>query len=348
MSHVFAVRLPIAFLLLSVAPASWAADVPAKPGPNRPDEPLAAKLSLGRAASVLDARALAWTREHKCGSCHTTYPYLLARPALKGAPEALAEIRQFFVDRATNWDRGQKGDAPRWDTEVVATALVLAMDDARAGKLRPVTRQALDRAWTLQKPSGAWDWLKCNWPPMEHDDYYGATIGALAAGLAPEGYADTPKARAGLEQLRKYFKANPPPDTHHKAMLLWASTRVNGLMSTAEKEAAIKELLALQRDDGGWCLPSLGTWKRRDGSANDPKAPSDGYATGLVVYVLRQAGVPATDQRLQKAVGWLQANQRESGRWFTRSLNNDKAHYVTDAGTSFAVLALEACGWTGQ
>ena len=36
-------------------------------------------------------------------------------------------------------------------------------------------------------------------------------------------------------------------------------------------------------------------------------------------------------------------NQRESGRWFVRSLNTDKYHYITNAGTSFAVLALKAC-----
>jgi squalene-hopene/tetraprenyl-beta-curcumene cyclase len=61
------------------------------------------------------------------------------------------------------------------------------------------------------------------------------------------------------------------------------------------------------------------------------------------VYVLRQAGVPARDEALQRGVSWLTGNQRESGRWFTRSLSNDKAHYITHAGTGFAVLALKAC-----
>ena len=46
---------------------------------------------------------------------------------------------------------------------------------------------------------------------------------------------------------------------------------------------------------------------------------------------------------IQKGVNCLRANQRESGRWFVRSLNTDKFHYITNAGTSFAVLALKAC-----
>src|SRR5262249_41861309 len=99
----------------------------------------------------------------------------------------------------------------------------------------------------------------------------------------------------------------------------------------------------LQHEDGGWSLPSLGEWKRRDGSDNDKKAPSDGYATGFVVYVLRQAGVSADDKAVRRGVAWLKAHQRESRRWVTFSLNNDRAHYITNAGTAYAVLALQAC-----
>ena len=66
-------------------------------------------------------------------------------------------------------------------------------------------------------------------------------------------------------------------------------------------------------------------------------------ATGLVVYVMRRAGVPARDEAIGRGVAWLKANQRESGRWFTRSLNTDKHHFITHAGTGFAVLALKAC-----
>lgn len=52
--------------------------------------------------------------------------------------------------------------------------------------------------------------------------------------------------------------------------------------------------------------PSLGDYKKRsDGSANDPKAESDGYATGLMVFGLRQADVPAKDAKVQKGVEWL-------------------------------------------
>jgi squalene-hopene/tetraprenyl-beta-curcumene cyclase len=178
---------------------------------------------------------------------------------------------------------------------------------------------------------------------MEHDDYYGATFAALGAGHAPDGYAQTPAARKGLARLRGYFKNNQPPDLHHRAMLLWAATKLDGLMNAGHRAETIKELKALQRGDGGWSLATLGSWKRKDKSANDKQAPSDGYGTGFVVYILRQARVPADDKAVVKGVAWLKANQRVSGRWFTRSLNTDNYHFITNVGTAFAVMALKAC-----
>jgi squalene-hopene/tetraprenyl-beta-curcumene cyclase len=315
------------------------------PAPNSPDEPVAARLSEGKAAEFLDAVALDWTRTRQCGTCHTNYNYLIARPALDlGDRSAHDEIRRFFEDRVAGWDGGEPGDAPRWDAEVVATASALALNDAATGgRLHPRTRQALDRMWTLQREDGAWDWLKCDWPPYEHDDYYGAVFAALGVGSAPDGYRDTDAARRGLEKLRAYLRDNPPPSLHHEAMLLWASTRLDGLMTEAGREQAVRKLLDLQRPDGGWSLPSLGDWKRRDGTPNDPDAPGDGFGTGFVVYVLRQAGLPADHPSLRRGVEWLKEHQRESGRWFTRSVSNDKAHYITHAGTGFAVMALRAC-----
>lgn len=333
--------------LVSASTAGEEATEIAKPTPNTKDEALAPRFSAKRAAAFLDSASVHWTRERKCGSCHTNIPYLMARAALHEKGEAspgYREVRGFFENRVARWDSGKKEDRPRWDTEVVATAVALAFDDAQHGpKLHPLTRQALDRMWTVQRKDGAWDWLKCNWPPMEHDDYFGAVFAALGVGIAPEDYARTPNAQAGLARLRDYLKRTPAPDLHHKAFLLWASLKIDGLMSPEEQQATLKELRSRQRADGGWNLPSLGDWKRRDDSANDKNAPSDGYATGLGVYVLRQAGVPASDPAVSRGVAWLKANQRASGRWFTFSLNNDKAHYITHAGSGFAILALKSC-----
>ena len=322
--------------------AALAADIPT-PEPTTADEPVAKAYSPERAGEYLDGVGVGWTRERQCITCHTNLPYLMARPALPG-DAGWKEVRAFLEKDVAAWAAGGK---PRGETYVVATALALAFNDARTtGKLHPQTKAALDRMWRGQKATGEWAWLKCDWPPMEHDDYYGATLAALAAGVAPDGYAESDAAKAGIEKLRAYFKKTPAPDLHHRAMLLWASARLDGLLTADERKATVAALLAKQRADGGWALPSLGAYKRRDAAKtpNDPAAPSDGYATGLIVFVLREAGVAAKDPAVKNGVAWLKANQRESGRWYTRSLSNDKAHYITNAGTAFGVLALEACG----
>lgn len=334
-------RLSLFLLPLFAAPV-FAADIP-KPKPTSGDEPLAKQYSAENAANYLDGVGVGWTRERKCITCHTNMPYLTARPLLKG-DEGWKEVRTFLEKDVEKWSNGGK---PRGDAYVVATAFALAFNDAQqTGKLHDTTKAALDRMWTVQTKTGEWKWLKCDWPPLEHDDYYGAVLAALAVGYAPGDYAKSESAKAGIEKLKAYLKKTPAPDLHHTAMLLWASTKLDGLMTADEKNAAIGELKAKQRKDGGWSLPSLGNYKRRDKekTPNDPNADSDGYGTGFITYVLLQAGVKTDGPVITNAVKWLKSNQRESGRWYTRSLNNDADHYITNAGTAFCVLALNAAG----
>ncbi len=333
---------PALVLLPLLAAPSFAADV-ARPAPTKSTEPLAAAFSADAAAKYLDGVGVGWTRDHKCITCHTNMPYLTARPLLKG-DEGWKEVRAFLEKDVEKWSAGGK---PRGDAYVVATAFALAFNDRQqTGTLHAATKDALDRMWTVQKESGEWKWLKCDWPPLEHDDYYGATLAALAVGYAPGDYAHTDKAKAGVEKLKAYFKKTPPPDLHHTAMLLWAATKIDGLMTADERKKAVAALLAKQHTDGGWALPALGDYKRRDRdrTPNDPNADSDGYGTGYVTFVLLQAGVKPTDAAVASAVKWLKANQRASGRWYTRSLSNDADHYITNAGTAFCVLALNAAG----
>src|SRR5262245_9445535 len=219
-----------------------------KPAPSSAREPLAKELSLEKAGRFLDGATLAWTRDRKCGSCHTSFPYLMARPALGDAKApALLQMRAFFEKRVANWDSGAKADGLKAGsegvTEVVATAATLAFHDAAStGKLHPLTRKALDRMWTLQQPSGAWNWNKHDLPPQEHDDYYGAVYAAVGVGFAPDGYARGDSAKAGLAKLRQYLNKNPPPDLHHRTWLLFASLRLDGLMTPERRKQTIDDL----------------------------------------------------------------------------------------------------------
>ncbi|MDB5387939.1 MAG: hypothetical protein JWM11_3585 [Planctomycetaceae bacterium] len=309
------------------------------PQPNQLDEPLAKEFSLDKAVDFLDSAALNWQKQRQCFTCHTNYAFLYARPLVSSTAPVHATVRGFAEELVEKrWV--EKG--PRWDAEVIATAAALAANDAlTTGKLHPTTRQALDKMWTLQRENGGWTWLKCGWPPMESDDHYGACLAAVAVSVAPENYRQTDVAKAGIAKLKEYLAKNPSPTLHHSAMLLWASSYGTDFLTPEQQQATRDKLIALQQADGGWSLPTLGDWKRDDKSPQSEV--SDGYGTGFVIFVLRRTGLPATDARLQKGVVWLKNNQRESGRWITRSLKKDGHHFISHAGTAFAIMAIKSC-----
>lgn len=339
---------PFACALVLLSPtASWT-DEPLSlknykaPADNAKDEPLAKSFSLAKAIVFLDNASLQWVDKRGCFSCHTNFAYMYARPLVSAKSPAHDEVRKALEEMVlVRW----KEKGPRWDAEVVASAAALAFNDAHTtGKLHSLTKTALERMWTVQQEDGGFKWFKCAWPPMENDDHYGVTLAALAVGVAPGDYAKSDEAKKGLALIRSWLRVNPPQNRHHDAMVLWVSTYLDGFMSKKDQQDAIDELLREQRPDGGWNSASLGYWKRhKDEKTGQDYKTSDGYATGFVMYVLRRAGVPADDPAIQKGVAWLKSNQRESGRWFTRSLFKDNKHYLSHAGTAFAVMALVEC-----
>lgn len=336
------------------------------------DEPLAAEFSLERAARALDVEALHWQKTRQCAACHTLPPYLMARPLLAGILPEPPEVRQFFERIVA--DRLEPEPALPKDgisavTIEVAAALALH-DRATTGRLHPRTREELDRMWTLQRDDGSWEWPFRDTPPLKCDDHYGVTIAALAATLAPEDYAQSPQARHGLAAIRQYLHDHPSWTLHQRLMLLWLSTQLEDVVTAEQRTQWIDELKADQRPDGGWSLASLTENSRepdrqteaartareqpghgesflvyagRDAIYQSSLA-SDGYATGLTLFVLRQVGEPADSPPLQRGIAWLKTNQRASGRWFTPSQGWHGEHRITNAGNAFAVLALHACG----
>ena len=310
--------------------------------PNTPEEPLRTEYSPETALGYLDAVAANWQREQKCLACHTNYAYLLARPTVAWDVPVHRQIR-LAAERAAERD-GLQAEEPGRSSESVLLAAALAINDARTTQtLHPTSRRALDRMWTLQRDDGTWPWpTKCRWPPSEIDEYFGVSVAALAVGMAPNEYSRTPQAKHGLEKIRTFLGRNPPATAYQRGMLLWASRYVDGILSEAEKKAAVEELLSLQRPDGGWAFASFGNWQRSDGKPQDTQT-SDGYGTGFAIYVLRLAGLTAQHSQIREGIDWLKTHQRATGRWYTRSANKDNKHYLTHEGTAFALMALAAC-----
>ncbi len=344
------------------------------------------------AAEYLDQRMDIWFERGEklqtgaarttCVSCHTVIPYALARPALRRAMHVneLTPQEARLVDETSRRvqapdpkqlmyesDEGQSNG-----TEAVLYALILASADAARNIREPsdVTRRAFARMWQTQRDDGAWDWLDVGLEPFESIDsaYQGAAFAALAVGLAPT-LSTGPGAR-GVAKLRAYLREHhASQNLHNRIWGLLASTALPRLLSPTEVEALIGELQRRQGKDGGWSLNGLGGWRwnRTEAPFQSPgqrdqelAARSDGYATGLIVYTLRQAGVSAEHATIKRGRQWLRAHQlpirigdQEWLAWRAHSLNYDREHggargapwqrlFMSDAATAFATLALLA------
>jgi squalene-hopene/tetraprenyl-beta-curcumene cyclase len=335
------------------------------------------------AGAYLDQRADWWmgwsqsARDHDthCVSCHTALPYALGRPALRAAlgEQSPSASERKLLDNVTKrvrlWNqvepfysdeqRGAPKTAESRGTEAVLNALILANYeranyDAHPGMLSDDTRLALDNMWALQlktgEAKGAWTWLNFHNEPWEADDsqFWGATLGAIAVGTVPGDYRSTPEVQSNLKLLSKYLQQGLPGQSLiNRVFLLWASAKVPAILKPEHQKSIIDEVLSKQQPDGGWSTSSIiiGTWKRRDGTPLD--TGSDGYGTGLVGFVLEQAGVPRTQPAMKNALSWLMRNQdKAAGLWLAYSLNkqrdpaSDVGRFMIDAATAYSVLAL--------
>lgn len=331
------------------------------------------------AAKYLDDREVWWQdwphaqKDHGtiCVSCHTQVPYALARPALRTqlGEQKLSDPERAMLDSIikrvnlgneaeTFYSDAVHGPGKTHEArnaEAVNNVVILTSYDAATGHLQPVTRKALDFMWASQEQSGpkagAWIWQNFHFSPWEapESEYWGAAMAAIAVGNSPDNYRNDPKIQPNLTLLRDYLhrEASNQPLVN-RVMLLWASSKLPGLMTAQEREAVTKEVVAKQHADGGWCLTEFGqgTWKRHDNTPYDTR--SDGYATGLTVLALEDRGSRTNSPALKRGVAWLLANQSKTeGLWPAWSLNVQRdpttgvGKFMSDAATSFSVLALE-------
>jgi squalene-hopene/tetraprenyl-beta-curcumene cyclase len=322
------------------------------------------------AEAYLDARQnwwMTWPNAARdqgtfCVSCHTALPYALVRPALRGG-ETMSATEAKFVDNVTKrvrmWNEakpfypdktpGDPKTAQSRGTEAIMNALVLATHDAGEGRMSDDTRTAFANMWGLQEKNGGWSWLNFHNAPWEADDsqFYGVSLAAIAVGSAPGDYRSSPAIQENVKQLREFLSQGAAAQSPlNRVVLLWASVKLPGILTSAQQKKIVDETLAKQQEDGGWSLSTVvGTWKRKDGTPMDPR--SDGYATGLVTYALQEAGIPRTQEQMKRGLAWLGDNQdKKEGMWMAYSLNkqrdpaSDIGRFMVDAATSYAALSL--------
>ncbi len=186
-----------------------------------------------------------------------------------------------------------------------------------------------------QSPDGQWVYQAADSRPPICSDYIGQTALAMRALqlYAPKtdkaGYDDS------IRRAASWIATAKPKNNDDRG---W---RVLGLAWAKDKDGtpkAMKELLAVQRADGGWSdLESM---------------ESGAYATGKALYALEIAGLPPSDAAYQRAVKFLLNTQQEDGSWYVRTramafqpyfdagFPHGYDQWISAAGSSWATLAL--------
>jgi squalene-hopene/tetraprenyl-beta-curcumene cyclase len=328
----------------------------------------AADWDLSRAAAHLDSRQKQW-KEWKpaqaaggqCVSCHTGIPYALARPVLR---------RAMGEPQPTEWESGmlaglnfrlaarepvtmfsfqrEPAKSQAAGVEAVIAAFVLGQSPATSADTRKKVAAAFERLWKHQSKDGeyqgAWPWFHFKLDPWESEQsgYFGAALAAIALGNAPqeisadERYKDNRTAL--LAYLKKHLSVQP---MHNQLMTLWASSRLPGLLTPAEKSAIAETILGAQRADGGWPISALGPWSYTRAGLGDE---SNAYATAFTTYVLQQIRSACGDTRQDPA----------SGAWLAPTMTKQyppesmQAGFMNDAATGFAVMVLLNTGCQAQ
>ena len=186
-----------------------------------------------------------------------------------------------------------------------------------------------------QSAAGNWRGVGATRAPMQDGDFSrtAMSIRALRAYGTP---ARINEYRTRATRAADWLAAQTPLTTEDRVMQLLGLHWGDAHASTRERR--VTELLKLQRPDGGW--------------AQTPYLASDAYATGQVLYTLRELAVPTSHAALRRAVAFLVGAQHEDGSWHVKSRAMKIQPYfesgfpyghdqwISHAGTAWATMGL--------
>jgi hypothetical protein len=261
-------------------------------------EAVARSLTLQRTAS---SRVMT---DGACTACHAQPLTAIAIDAARarGWTTLSSEVERAQVPTTLNGTLTQQaqlveaGGTP--DSLVYATVVMAAQEIAPTRATDMFVRYLAAK----QRAAGNWRGIGATRAPMQDGDF-----SRTAMSLRTLKYYATPARRseydARVARAAQWLAEQTPLTTEDRVMQLLGLHWANAHASTREKR--LRELVQLQRADGGW--------------AQTPHLASDAYATGQVLYTLREIGAAGFASELQRASTFLLRTQRDDGTWYEKS-----------------------------
>jgi ankyrin repeat protein len=298
------------------------------------------RISVNKSVGQLLNAASTFREKTNCISCHHNgLPAMAAGLAKRKGIEVdqrldrrnLDDMLTFFK---TNAARVMLGD-PAVGGEALTvgyTQMGLAAEGHPSDKITATMTH-----WLLarQMPDGSWLGNGLNRPPLEYSIISHTAMAAGGLITYPLPGRET-QMKESLRRARQWLLAAQPAAAEERGM------RLMGLVWTAAPrsrvQAAISDIRAQQDANGGW--------------SQFARTEPDAYATGLSLYALHVAGVPATDAAYRKGVAFLLGTQYQDGTWLVKTHSFPVQRYfesgfpfgrhqwISAAGTSWATLAI--------
>jgi ankyrin repeat protein len=296
------------------------------------------RVAVERSIPLLQKSDVKFLQSTGCVSCHqnslTAMTVSIARKNGFVVDERIARQQLTVIGaRLEDWrERALQGlvlaDAP------IAVAYTLIGMAAEQFPPNPATDAMAMFLLNQQLPDGRWRTV-AHRPPLEFSDVTATATAIRSLQLyAPKN--ETTAMKNAIKAAAAWLIETQPSNSEERNMrllgLAWARD------DKQEIQKAARELIALQRADGGWAqLPSLN---------------SDAYATGQALAALLEAGTSPHDSVYQRGVQFLLNTQLEDGSWLVRTRSIPTQPYsesgfphgldqwISAAGTNWATMAL--------
>jgi len=273
------------------------------------------RFSATRAVALVERSITGFYKTQECFSCHDhVLPMLTFRVAReRGVPVDEAAAAQVAAKGLMKLPDLVSIDRAIQDNMIIDTSSSdgWALVSADAAGLKPnlVTAVYARRIANWQRPDGHWATIDTR-PPQGYSEFTATAAAAQAMRLyMPQQLRKEAADRAA--RAKSWFLTAKPRDNEDYSLRLFGLYWTGA--TPAESARATRELLALQRPNGGW--------------AQLPHMQPDAYATGQALVALHEAGgVPIADPAWQKGLAYLLSTQDDRGSWHVRTRMLSPAH----------------------